>query len=71
MDSRETDEKGLTICPQCQKHYKPKFERPKGDRHCIQEILPDAKPFEREQLLTGLCSDACWKKYLGISKGSP
>jgi hypothetical protein len=62
----EFDENGLTICPQCKRHYKPKLERPKGDRRCLQVVFPDSKRFEREQLLTGLCSDKCWKKYLKV-----
>jgi len=67
MDTRQIDEKGLTVCPQCKRHYKPVLsERPKGDNRPINQIFPNAKLFEREQLITGLCSDACWNKYLGI-----
>ena len=62
---RELDEDGLTICPQCRKHYKPKLTRPEGDARAIQIIFPNAQLFEREQLITGLCSDKCWRKYLG------
>ncbi len=32
----------------------------------IQKVWPDAKPMQREQLQTGLCSDKCWNKFLGI-----
>jgi len=64
MDFRRLDEKGLTICPQCGKHYKPKLTRPKGDNRCIQDIFPNAEPWEREQLITGLCSDECWNRYV-------
>ena len=66
MDFRTLDEKGLTVCPQCGKHYKPKLERAKDDNRCIQEIFPTARKYEREQLITGLCSDECWKRYLHI-----
>jgi hypothetical protein len=69
MDCREIDEQGLTVCPQCKRHYKPILERPQGDNRMIQEIFPNAKPFEREQLITGLCSDDCWKKYLHVEEG--
>lgn len=68
MDSRELDEDGLTVCPQCHRHYKPKLTRPEGDTRSINIIFPNAKPFEREQLMTGLCSDNCWRKYLGHKK---
>lgn len=59
--------KELRICPQCHKYYKPVLgQRPEGDNRCIQDIFPNAKPWEREQLLTGICSDECWKKYLKV-----
>jgi len=65
LDFRNLDENGLTICPQCGRHYRPALgERPKGDNRPIQEIFPNAKPFEREQLITGLCSDKCWRKHV-------
>jgi hypothetical protein len=66
VDARELDEEGLTICPECRKHYKPKLERPKGDDRPISIIFPDAKRYEREQLITGLCSNKCWRKHLGM-----
>jgi hypothetical protein len=66
----EKDKEGKTICPQCGKHYVPALGRkPEGDGRCIQEIFPNATKAEREQLVTGLCSDECWDKYLG-SDGS-
>jgi len=69
VDIRRRDEKGLTICPQCGKHYKPVLgEYPKDDPRTIQKIFPLAKPYEREQLLTGICSDECWDKFLGMKK---
>jgi hypothetical protein len=70
MDARELDEQGLTVCPQCKKHYKPVLERPKGDNRPVDQIFPNAKLAEREQLITGLCSDECWNKYLGIKQPS-
>lgn len=58
----ECDKDGLTICPQCRKHYKPILGgRPKGDNRLIQIIFSNAHPWEREQLVTGICSDDCWK----------
>jgi len=53
-------------CPNCGKIYETVLNRPEGDRRCIQDIFPDTKPWEREQLLSGICSDGCWKEYLGI-----
>jgi hypothetical protein len=64
MDARQKDKDGLTICPQCLRHYKPTLgER---DGRLIQVQFPNATPEEREQLLTGLCSTACWNKFLGM-----
>jgi hypothetical protein len=33
----------------------------------IQDLWPEAPAIAREQLMTGLCSDDCWNKYLGQS----
>jgi hypothetical protein len=68
MDSRRKDKDGLTICPQCERHYTPELgerQMAKNPGKCIQDIYPNAKPYQREQLVTGLCSDACWDNYLG------
>lgn len=70
VDMRVINPYGFTICPQCGKHYKPVLgERPEGDNRCVQHIFPDATKVEREQLITGLCSDKCWDRYLGVKKG--
>lgn len=64
MDAREKDSSGRTICPACRKAYKPEL----GERNpnmLIQQQYPHATPAQREQLVTGLCSDKCWKRYLG------
>lgn len=66
MDARQKDESGLTICPNCKKHYKPDL----GERDpdvLIQEQFPKATPEQREQLMSGLCSTKCWNEYLGGS----
>jgi len=54
-----------TICPNCKKKYIPEL----GERDpniLIQKQFPNAKPYQREQLITGLCSDECWDEYLGF-----
>ena len=55
-----------TRCPNCKKIYVPSLERPMGDNRCIQDIYPDSQPWEREQLLSGICSDKCWDEYIGV-----
>lgn len=55
---------GLILCPNCNKWYKPKLKR-KGSEP-LQVTHPNAQPFEREQLISGLCSNKCWNEYLGI-----
>jgi hypothetical protein len=66
MDARTIDENGLTVCPCCNTHYKPVLgERPRGDDRPIQKIFPKATKVEREQLITGICSEACWNKFIG------
>jgi len=63
-DCRIKDTQGKTICPVCGKHYFPVL----GERQMhglIQNEFPNAHPWQREQLITGICSDACWKKEMG------
>jgi hypothetical protein len=57
----------LKTCPNCGKTYTPKLTRPEGDRRCIQDIYPDATREEREQLISGICSNKCWNEYLGMA----
>ena len=57
---------GSVTCPNCKKQYFPVLGERKHPDMCIQDEFPNAKPFEREQLLTALCSDKCWDEYLGV-----
>ena len=51
-------------CPACGKVYEPVLgERKTCD--LIQVEFPDAEPWQREQLLSGICSDECWDNFLG------
>jgi hypothetical protein len=56
----------MTTCPNCFKVYTPVLGSRKHPELLIQEEFPDAKPWQREQLQTGICSDACWDEYLGV-----
>ena len=56
------------ICPNCKKEYKPVLQRPDGDNRCIQDIYPKSTPTEREQLVSGICSDKCWDEFLGLEE---
>lgn len=50
----------MVVCPICNKEYEPEL----GERNLsglIQDEFPDAKPYQREQLQTGICSDECWE----------
>ena len=60
------NEKGLVVCPNCKKEYKPTLIR-KGNE-LIQITYPNATLEQREQLISGICSDKCWKEYLGITR---
>jgi anaerobic ribonucleoside-triphosphate reductase len=53
-------------CPNCGKEYETVLERPIGDNRPIQQIFPKSRKWEREQLITGICSNKCWDEYLGI-----
>jgi len=54
------DVNGLTVCPECGRHYIPDLERPIGDNRRIQQIFPDATSVQREQVISGICSQRCW-----------
>lgn len=56
----------IRVCPNCGRKYNTVLDRPKGDNRCIQDIFPDAEKWMREQLISGICSDQCWKEYLGV-----
>ena len=61
-------------CPACAKIYVPDLAKEpdwesklllwKGGQ-LIQRVWPDANPYQREQLQTGVCSDECWDKFVG------
>ena len=50
-------------CPNCKKIYEPVLDR-KTDK-LIQNEFPDSTLEQREQLISGICSDKCWDEYLG------
>ena len=66
VDARNKDNNELTICPNCKKHYTPELGERKHLEMCIQDEFPNATPVQREQLVSGLCSDLCWNAYLGF-----
>jgi len=61
---KRKDSQGRTICPNCQKAYVPKLDH-RDPNIPIQHQFPNATKVEREQVITGLCSDKCWKQFLG------
>ena len=46
-------------CPICGVSYIPVLER-KFPQLCVQDEFPQAAPWQREQLVSGVCSDECW-----------
>ena len=54
-------------CPNCGTEYETELDRKHPDMP-IQQEFPDAKPYQREQHITGLCSDRCWNEFLGIGR---
>jgi len=54
----------MVICPACGKEYTPILKR-KKPWLSIQDEFPNAPSWQREQLLSGICSDKCWDKFLG------
>lgn len=67
VDARVIDKDGLTVCPECGRHYEPELKpRPPRDNRCIQEVYPLSRSYQREQLLSGLCCDECFLSFVGI-----
>lgn len=54
----------MVQCPNCKKEYEPVLKRQHPERN-IQDEFPNSERWEREQHISGLCSDKCWKEYLG------
>ena len=59
------DENGQIKCPNCKREYTPELKRKDGE--LIQNTYPDATKEQREQLISGLCIDNCWKEFLGLN----
>ena len=57
----------MITCPNCYKVYEPVLKR--IDDKPIQEQYPNAPKWQREQLISGICSDKCWNEFLGIRGG--
>jgi hypothetical protein len=62
---RRTDNEGRTICPSCGKAYIPKLNNAKSGIP-IQQQFPEAKLIDREQMISGICSNKCWERMTGI-----
>lgn len=56
------------VCPVCSKEYETVLNRYHLEL-VVQDEHPDATPIEREQLITGICSNECWDKLLGDEDG--
>ena len=54
-------------CPVCKKIYETILKEPINDNRNIQEIYPNALAYQREQLITGICSDECWDKLTKVN----
>ena len=64
-------------CPNCHKFYTPELlQDPRNaDAYAawkngalVQVAFPNATPTQREQLITGMCSDECWNAFLGLEE---
>ena len=55
------------VCPNCKKEYRPDLGERKYPKMLIQKEFPNATPTQREQLITGICSDECWDEFLGVT----
>jgi len=53
------------VCPNCGKTFETELDRQHPEMR-IQEEFPNAPAWQREQFLSGICSDKCWKEFLGM-----
>ena len=51
-------------CPNCLNEYNAVLERKSPDVS-VQVEFPDSEPWQREQLISGICSDRCWDEFIG------
>ena len=51
----------MKTCPICKNEYEPVLTS-KHPEMLIQQEFPNAESWEREQLISGICSDFCWDK---------
>jgi len=57
----------MKTCPNCEKGYEPILKREHPELS-IQFEFPNAPTWQREQHLSGICSDECWNEFLGVNK---
>ena len=53
----------IKICPNCKKKYETILNEPDNDDRFIHNIFPEATREQREQLISGLCSDKCRNEF--------
>jgi hypothetical protein len=51
-------------CPNCGKVYTPVLNR-QHPEIAIQKEFPNAPAWQREQHISAICSEKCWKEFLG------
>jgi len=57
--------KEIKVCPNCNKEYETILDR-KHSEMSIQQEFPSAPKWQREQHISGICSDKCWDEFLGM-----
>ena len=57
------------VCPACRESYFPILGRREQPGKPIKDEFPAATDSEREQLVTGMCSSACFHAYIGEQDG--
>jgi len=56
-----------TQCPNCKRIYEPELGERKTNLN-VQKEFPNATAIQREQLISGICSDKCWDEFLGTGE---
>lgn len=57
-------------CPNCKREYLTVLDREHPELP-IQQEFPSVPKWQREQFISGICSDRCWDEFLGVPHSEP
>jgi hypothetical protein len=58
----------IQLCPNCRRTYETDIKELKREDMRVQEQFPNATAIQREQLISGICSEKCWNQFIGFKE---